>query len=309
VILTGTPSGASVIEPGQRIEVEVRALDDPKLVSGRLRTEVVPGAPLADWGSPPRVDPESRAEAWGEPPPGLSDDLRDRLGKVAVATLSVQLRNRGFGDAALDGLSPLVPGGRVVGTARTLRYVAYRKDLFAERGTGFNAQKQAIDTIGPGEVLVMEARGDATAGTLGDILALRAKVRGAAGIVTDGAVRDSAALADLGLPIYSAGRHPAVLGRRHVPWDTDVTITCGGATVQPGDILVGDDDGIVVIPPALVVEVLDDAEAQEREEKFIAANVARGESVRDLYPLGAGWREEFDRERAARANDSTGGTR
>jgi 5-oxopent-3-ene-1,2,5-tricarboxylate decarboxylase / 2-hydroxyhepta-2,4-diene-1,7-dioate isomerase len=308
VILTGTPAGASVVEPGQRIEVEVRALDDPTLVTGRLRTDVVPGAALADWGSPPRVDPDTRAEAWGTPPPGLPDDLRDRLGKVAVATLSVQLRNRGFGDAALDGLNPLVAGSRVVGTARTLRYVAYRKDLFADRGTGFNAQKRSIDTIGPGQVLVMEARRDASAGTLGDILALRAKARGAAGIVTDGAVRDSAALADLGLPVYCAGRHPAVLGRRHVPWETDVTITCGGATVQPGDILVGDDDGIVVIPPALVAEVLADAEAQEREERFIAEKVARGEAVRGLYPMGTRWRAEFDSESGPHATDSTKGS-
>jgi 5-oxopent-3-ene-1,2,5-tricarboxylate decarboxylase / 2-hydroxyhepta-2,4-diene-1,7-dioate isomerase len=108
--------------------------------------------------------------------------------------------------------------------------------------------------------------------------------------------------------VYCSGRHPAVLGRRHVPWETDVTITCGGATVQPGDVIVGDDDGVIVIPPALVDQVLTDAELQEEEESFIAEMVARGESVRCLYPLDPHWRNEFDSWRARRSADGTKGT-
>jgi regulator of RNase E activity RraA/2-keto-4-pentenoate hydratase/2-oxohepta-3-ene-1,7-dioic acid hydratase in catechol pathway len=300
VILTGTPAGASVAQPGQVVEVEVGTVDGARS-TGRLRTAVVEGPPLAPWGSPAHVDDAVRADAWGTPParsPGLSGELRERLRHVAVATLSVQLRRRGFDDASIDGVRPLAAGRRLVGTARTLRYVPFRPDLFAARGGGYNTQKRAVDSIGPGEVLVMEARRDPTAGTLGDILALRAQVRGAAGIITDGAARDAAAVAAIDLPVYTSGQHPAVLGRRHVPWEADVTIACGGATVQVGDVIVADDDGVVVIPPGLVEEVLAAAEQQEREEEWIAARVAEGAGLQGLYPLSGPWRERYDAEQA-----------
>ena len=301
VILTGTPAGASVAEPGQHIAVEVCSQDDPNVSTGRLHTEVIEGPPLAEWGSPPKVDDAQRADAWGqqvppaEAPFDLTEDVRDRLAAVAVATLSVQMRTRGFDTVSVDGVRPLVPGRGMVGRARTLRYVPYRKDLFAAHGGGYNAQKQVIDGLNAGEVLVMEARGDSSAGTLGDILALRAQVRGAAGVITDGAVRDAVPVADLGLPVYSSGAHPAVLGRRHVPWEADVTISCGGATVQVGDVVVADDDGALVIPPHLVLEVLQAAETQEAEEAFITEMVAAGESVDGLYPMNEQWREAYER--------------
>ena len=137
----------------------------------------------------------------------------------------------------------------MAGYARTVRYLPLREDLSAAQGA-MNAQKRAIEEIRPGEILVIEARGDSTAGTIGDILALRAQVRGAAGIVTDGAIRDSVALAGLRIPVYHAAVHPAVLGRRHIPWESRVTVACAGVTIQPGDLLVGDADGVVVLPPA-----------------------------------------------------------
>jgi len=143
----------------------------------------------------------------------------------------------------------------------------------------------------------MEARGDATAGTVGDLLALRAEVRGAAAIVTDGAVRDADVVAGLGIPTFSRGAHPAVLGRRHVPWETDVTIACGGTTVQPGDVIVGDGDGVVVIPPALVAEVAEAAVAQEREEEYMAEQVRTGASVNGLFPMNAEWRARYEESR------------
>ena len=92
--------------------------------------------------------------------------------------------------------------------------------------------------------------------------------------MTDGAVRDAGVIADLDIPTFARGAHPAVLGRRHVPWESDVTIACGGTTVQPGDIVVGDSDGVVVIPPSLAAEVAAAAVAQEAEEAFIAQQVA-----------------------------------
>jgi regulator of RNase E activity RraA len=181
----------------------------------------------------------------------------------------------------------------MVGYARTVRYLPLREDLSAAYSGGMNAQKRAIEAIRPGEVLVIEARGDSTAGTIGDILALRAQVRGAAGIVTDGAIRDSAALAGLDLPIYYAAVHPAVLGRRHVPWETGVTVACAGVTIQPGDLLVGDADGVVVLPPKIAADVLAEAREQERQEQFIAVRVAAGESIDGLFPLPEARRPDY----------------
>jgi 5-oxopent-3-ene-1,2,5-tricarboxylate decarboxylase/2-hydroxyhepta-2,4-diene-1,7-dioate isomerase len=303
VILTGTPAGSSVVGPGDVVEVEVDAPDAPGVpTTGRLITPIVDGTDrLADFGARPRVDDLQRAEAWGSRAAAglpaefeLDDELRARLASVSTATLSSQLRKRGYDDVSIDGVRSNQPGARLVGRARTLRFVPFRPDLFADHGGGFNAQKRAFDTLGTGDVLVIEARGVTTTGTVGDILALRAQTLGAAGIVTDGGIRDFSTVADLGIPSFSAGPHPAVLGRRHVPWETDGTVACGGATVQPGDVIVGDDDGVLVIPPPLVREVVADAIEQEREERFVAEQVAQGASVKGLYPMNAEWRARYE---------------
>jgi regulator of RNase E activity RraA len=204
------------------------------------------------------------------------------------------LRKRGLNGLTLDGLRSTAPGTRMAGYARTVRYLPLREDLSVAHGAGMNAQKRAIEQIRPGEILVIEARGEPTAGTIGDILALRAQVRGAVGIVTDGAIRDSAALAALDIPVYHTAVHPAVLGRRHVPWETDVTVACAGVTIQPGDILVGDADGVVVLPPAIAAAVLADAREQERQEQFIAERVAAGEPIEGLFPLPEARRPEYE---------------
>jgi 2-keto-4-pentenoate hydratase/2-oxohepta-3-ene-1,7-dioic acid hydratase in catechol pathway/regulator of RNase E activity RraA len=311
VILTGTPAGASVLRPGAVVEVEVDSLAPGRPAhTGRLRTTVVDGPPLADIGAPPKVDDQLRADAWGAAATPVQqperaegpDELLTGLGRVAVATLSAQLRRRGLNDVSVDGVHPARPGSRFVGRARTLRYLPHRPDLFAEHGGGFNAQKRAIEAVGPGEVLVMEARGERGTGTIGDILALRAQIRGAAAIVTDGGLRDAAVVAALDIPVFSAGAHPAVLGRRHVPWETDVAIACGGTAVLPGDILVGDDDGVVVIPTALAEEVLADAVEQERQERFVTDQVSTGASIDGLYPLSGAWLERY-RTWAAEGHD------
>lgn len=311
VILTGTPAGSSVIVPGDVVEVEVDAPDAPGAPStGRLVTTVTQGEHAFDGqlGSLPAVDDTQRSEAWGsreaaglDPAPepfALTPELRDKLVRTPVAGLSAQLRKRGLDNVSIDGVRPMHPEAKLVGTARTLRFVPNREDLFKSHGGGYNAQKRAFDAVEEGEVIVIEARGERGSGTLGDILALRAHARGAAGIVTDGGVRDHDAVAEVGIPVYSNGAHPAVLGRRHVPWDTDVAVACGGATVQPGDVLVGDRDGVVVIPPELVEEVVDAALAQEDEDAWIADQVAAGHPVDGLFPMNAAWRERYDAWRA-----------
>ena len=309
VILTGTPAGSSVVVPGDVVEVEVDAPDAAGAPSsGRLRTTVVQGERAFDaaLGSLPAADDLQRAEAWGSreaaglPAPGLDPELRAKLERAPVAGLSQQLRKRGLNNVTIDGVRPLHPGAKLVGLARTLRFVPNREDLFDSHGGGYNAQKRAFDAVGEGEVIVIEARGETGSGTLGDILAIRAHARGAAGIVTDGGVRDIDAVSAVDIPVYTAGAHPAVLGRRHVPWDADVTIACGGTTVQPGDILVGDADGVIVIPPALAAEVADAALEQEIEDGWIAERVAEGHAVDGLFPLAGEWK---DRYRAWRATN------
>lgn len=185
IILTGTPAGSSVLQPGQTVTVEVFSETDPSLTSGEHTTTVVAGPALADIGSAPAADDKQRIDAWGsreeaglEPEFELTPELRERLSNVAVATLSSVLRKHGYANVSIDGVHPIVAGTKIIVTARTLRYVAHRPDLFKAKGGGFNAQKRAIDTVNEGEVLVMEARGREMAGTLGDILALRTKVRG-----------------------------------------------------------------------------------------------------------------------------------
>ena len=305
IILTGTPAGSSVVVPGDVIEVEVDAPDSPGTpTTGRLVTTVVQGECAFDstLGSLPAIDDTQRTEAWGSAEAAglqasesvvLTDELRAKLQRVPVAGLSQQLRKRGLNNVTIDGVHALAAGTKLVGTARTLRFVPNREDLFALHGGGYNAQKRTFDAVKQGEVIVIEARGEAGSGTLGDILALRARSRGAAGVVTDGGVRDSDAVREIGIPVFTVGAHPAVLGRKHVPWDSDITIACGGATVQPGDVIVGDSDGVIVIPPALVAEVTEAALAQEEQDAWVAQQVAAGHPVDGLFPPNDEWKARY----------------
>jgi 2-keto-4-pentenoate hydratase/2-oxohepta-3-ene-1,7-dioic acid hydratase in catechol pathway/regulator of RNase E activity RraA len=304
VILTGTPAGASVVEPGDVVEVEV---GEGEVSTGRLRNPIAEAADeLASWGAQPKVDAGVRELAYGAAPPLLDPAIAAGLGSVAVATISAQLRKRGLPHMSIDGVHPAAPGSRLAGVAHTLRYLPLREDLFAKYGNGMNAQKRSIEELRPGHVLVMDARRDDSAGTLGDILALRASRRGAAGIVTDGGIRDSATVARLGLPVFHGGAHPSVLGRRHVPWDSGVPIACGGALVQPGDLIVGDDDGVVIVPPELAADLIADSREQERQERFITERVRAGESVDGLYPLGPRWREAYEQWCTDNDNEARG---
>jgi regulator of RNase E activity RraA len=192
---------------------------------------------------------------------------------------------------------------RLLGTAYTLRYLPLREDVRDADTAELNAQKLAIESIGPDEVLVIDARGEPGAGTIGDILVARALARGATGIVTDGGLRDSAAVAELEIPTYYQCPHAAVLGLAHYPLESNVPIACGGALVLPGDVIVGDDDGVLVIPIALADTVARDALAQEEREEWAMERVKAGESIRGIFPLADSRRDEFERWRATHRPD------
>jgi 5-oxopent-3-ene-1,2,5-tricarboxylate decarboxylase / 2-hydroxyhepta-2,4-diene-1,7-dioate isomerase len=297
VILTGTPRNSRPVAPGDVVEVEIDGI-------GRLRNEVVEAErELAPYGAMPKVSPEVRAAALGANAPRpvvLSDEAEAALRRVATATLTAQLRKRGIRDTFMRGLKPTRPDVRLLGYAHTLRYVPLREDVRDADTAELNAQKGAVESISEDEVLVIDARGEETAGTIGDILALRALRRGATGIVTDGALRDSPAIAELDIPTYYRAVHAAVLGIVHFPLETNVPIACGGVLVMPGDVIVGDAEGVVVVPAAMAEEVARDALEQEEREEWAFERVDAGESVRGVFPIGSEREAEFERWRAQR---------
>ena len=142
------------------------------------------------------------------------------------------------------------------------------------------------------------------AGTIGDIFAARAFKLGATGVITDGALRDTGAIARLGYPVYHFASHGATFGRQHMPFSNDECITCAGVFVVPGDVVVGDSEGAVIIPAALVAEVAAAAAAQEEVEDFAIERVAAGEPTYDLFPLAKERRAEFDAWALARKSES-----
>lgn len=290
VILTGTPAGSRPVEPGDELEVELEGV-------GRVRTRVVESdAPLAAHGAQPKVSAAVRGEAWGTGAPRLhtlSEAARAALLEVSTATLTTQLRKRGIANTFMGGLRPTRPELRLLGYAHTLRYVPLREDFRDADHAELNAQKRAVESIGPDEVLVIDARGEPGAGTIGDILAARALARGATGIVTDGGLRDSPALAELDIPTYYQAPHAAVLGLRHHPLETNVPVACGGTLVVPGDVIVGDAEGVMVIPAALAEEVARDALEQEHREAWALERVKAGESIRGIYPLSEARRPDY----------------
>ncbi len=233
-------------------------------------------------------------------PPPLNDEIVSLLGQVATATLTAQLQKRGIRNTFFTGLAPIRPGQRMIGTAKTLRYVPMREDLVSALQTGLNAQRRAVESIEPGQVLVIEARNSPEAGTIGDVLAMRAMARGATGIVTDGCIRDSGAVGRLDIPAYYRGPHGATLNRDHLPLDIDVPIACAGVLVMPGDVIVGDDDGAMVIPAALVEEVVRDGAEQESRDAWSFAQVEAGASTVGVFPMSPDRMSDYESWKAAR---------
>jgi len=297
VILTGTPAGAGVCEPGDVVEVELEGV-------GSIRSTIVAATQrTAPYGAMPKVTDEAVAFATGEAPspPRLSDEGVAALKQVSTATLTVRLGARGVASTFLTGLRTTRPDLRMVGYARTLRYVAFREDVRESiRGTGPDAQKRLVESVEPGDVVVMEARGELHAGTIGDILAARVLARGGVGIVTDGGVRDTPGVAELDLPSYYSIANATSLWHRHIPMDVDVPITCGGVLVMPGDVLVGDAEGVVVLPMHLAEDIAREALEVEQREAFALERVKAGEAIAGLYPLSEARRPEFEAWRASR---------
>ncbi len=238
--------------------------------------------------------------------PAPSDPLPEKtieqLGQVSTATLTSVLLKLGLRNTFMTDVHPLVAERRLVGKAYTLRYTPMRDDLDDDALNGrfdnqTNPQRIAVEHVGPGDVLVMDARGEIRAGTIGNILVTRMRHRGAVGLVTDGAFRDAAGIAAVGLPAYCRGTHAATNVTLHHPVDIQLPVACGGVSVFPGDALVGDGDGVIVIPRHLADEAAARALEQERRERFILTKVQSGASIIGVYPPNAETLAEYERSK------------
>ena len=217
----------------------------------------------------------------------LSDATRAKLKTVSTATLTTALYKRGFRNQYIQDVHPLNPAGEpMVGEAFTLRYMPAREDLnplsvFQDRA---HPQRKGVEECPPGAVFVIDSRGDARAASAGGILVARLMKRGVAGVVTDGGFRDSPYIAALAIPAYH--RRPAAPTNltRLQAVDINVPIGCGDAPVWPGDVVVGDREGVVVLPAHLADELADEGVEMTVFEDFVTEEVMKGRSILGLYP-------------------------
>ncbi|HZQ61132.1 MAG TPA: ribonuclease activity regulator RraA [Casimicrobiaceae bacterium] len=217
----------------------------------------------------------------------MSAQTRARLAGVSVATLTTALFKRGLRNQFIQDVHPLGTSQRtMVGEAYTLRYIPAREDLnpitvFQERA---HPQRKAIEECPPGAVMVIDSRKDARAASAGSILVTRLMKRGCAGIVTDGGFRDSTEIAALAIPAYHHRPASPTNLTHHQAIDINVPIACGDAPVFPGDVIVGDGEGVVVIPAHMADEIAAEAVEMTVFEDFVTEEVLKGRSILGLYP-------------------------
>jgi regulator of RNase E activity RraA len=236
----------------------------------------------------------------------LDPDTLNRLRRVSTATLCTQLFKRGLRNVYIQGIARLTApiGDNLVGAAFTMRNIPAREDL--DQLSAFDnpehPQRKAIESVPPGQVLVLDCRGEKRVASGGQILVTRLMVRGAAGLVSDGPVRDSAEIAKMRFPVYCAGGSAPLNLLQHHAIDLNVPIGCGGVAVYPGDVIVGDEEGVVVIPQHLADEVAADATAQEQLEAFILERIQGGAALPGTYPPNAATRAAYDAWRKQRGD-------
>ena len=206
--------------------------------------------------------------------PHITDETLKILRAIPTQTLIDAQWVKGWPMSYIEGALPLQEGQHLAGRAVTLRFVPHRPDLVEDKPKGADsAEYVAIELCGPGEVLVIDAMGWKYSSVGGDIKFLRMKQLGAGGLVTDGGVRDSVSLKEYGFPVYSASLTAKQGPAEFWPWQVNDAIQCGGVLVRPGDALVGDDDGVVVVPQSIVGEVIEIAHQREEVEEVVKAQL------------------------------------
>ena len=237
---------------------------------------------------------------------GLKPETREKLKKVATPTLMTALYKRGLRNQWIQDVHRINRGtGPMVGEAFTLRYMPAREDLnqlavFRDRE---HPQRKAVEICPPGAVLVMDSRKNPRAASAGSILISRLMVRGVAGVVTDGGFRDTPEIESLGIPAYHNRPSAPTNLTLHQAIDINVPVGCGDAPVFPGDVIVGDAEGVVVIPAHLADEIADETTEMTAFEDFVTEEVLKGRSILGLYPATdeqtvkdfAAWRQANNR--------------
>ena len=218
---------------------------------------------------------------------GLNPATRDKLKTVSTATLCTALFKRGLKNQFIQDVRPLNPAlPNMVGEAYTLRYMPAREDrnpisAFLDRA---HPQRKAVEECPPGAVLVIDSRKDARAASAGGILVSRLMKRGVAGVVTDGGFRDSPEIAMLSIPAYHSRPSSPTNLTLHEAIEINGPIGCGDAPVFPGDVVVGDAEGVIVIPAQIADEIADEAVEMTAFEDFVTEKVLEGRSILGLYP-------------------------
>ncbi|UCD70326.1 MAG: ribonuclease activity regulator RraA [Betaproteobacteria bacterium] len=227
----------------------------------------------------------------------MTDETRKLYAIATTASLTAQLIKRGFRTRAISNIAPINPNTpRVFGPAYTLRYIPMREDL----ATGVamanpeNPQRKAIEVVPAGHVLVADTHGMDVSGTFGDILVARLKVRSVAGVVSDGPMRDIAELENMDFPVFTRGNAAPPSYASMLAADAQVPIGCGGVAVFPGDIVIGDLDGVVILPAAIAEEVARAAVEQDQLEAYLRQRVEGGDSIVGVYPPNEKTKVEYD---------------
>lgn len=221
---------------------------------------------------------------------------------IGVGTVVQVLQGLGIQRSFVDGVAPRTGVEAFAGPARTLRCLPMREDLVEQRRSRPKSEdphRVALEEVSPGEVVVIEARRNMRGAVAGDLLAERVRAAGGAAIVTDGCVRDAAGMRSVELAVFSAGWHASTFPIVHVGLSVDVPIACGDVAVYPGDHVVGDPEGVVVVPAALVDDVAERARYQEDRDEFLRARIATGTPLSEAYPPSAALLEEFEQARTA----------
>lgn len=238
----------------------------------------------------------------------LDPETLPRLRRISTATATLILLKRGIRACYISGALPLkIDGCEFVAEAFTLRFIPMREDLSvpAVLGDPEYAQRKLIEEIGEGQALVIDARGVKDVGTIGGILGIRLTDRGCVAIVSDGAMRDVADLRAGSLPVYCSGPASPASLNAHYSSDYQNPIACGNTAVIPGDLLIGDQDGVVVIPRAMANDVAADAFEQERLERFLRRLIENGRSAMGTYPPNEATTREYQEWLAAGEPDMT----
>ena len=226
--------------------------------------------------------------------------LLEPFWEFGTATISSALREVcGILRAYITGPVAFTPGSKAVGTAVTLQFLPKREDVITGRAEEeqevTSALWAAVIAVQKGDVLVVDARGNMQTGCLGEMLMTAIHAKGATGLVVDGCVRDTPLATKLGLPLFLRGGTPHNAGHFEMyPWDYNVAVGCGGILVLPGDIIVGDDDGVVVVPPKVAQEVIEYCGKRETRETFERAKLEETGDIERYYPLDAEGEKEYE---------------